>query len=42
MSRRIPQAARELCLTFPQAEELISHGSPDFKVSGKSFCRFLS
>jgi len=37
MARTIPTVARELCLSFPRAEEVVSHGSPDFKVGGKSF-----
>ena len=32
---------RELCLSFPRAEELSSHGSPDFKVAGKSFAIYV-
>lgn len=29
----IPQAVRELCLMFPEAEEIQSHGSPNFKIT---------
>ncbi len=37
----IPQAVREVCLSFPETEEVISHGSPDFKViGGKTFATF--
>lgn len=37
MARNISQAVRELCLWFPEAEEVLSHGSPDFRVRGKTF-----
>ena len=30
--RTIPQAVRELCLAFPEAEEFESHGSPNFRA----------
>ncbi len=40
MARTIPQAVRELCLAFPEAEETTSHGKPDYKVRGKSFAYF--
>ena len=40
MTKSIPTVVRELCLFFPQAEETNSHGSPDFRVEGKSFARF--
>ena len=42
MSRTIPVAAHELCLAFPETKETSSHGSPDFKVKGKSFAYFVS
>jgi hypothetical protein len=31
-ARTIPVAARELCLAFPEAEEIESHGSPNFRA----------
>ena len=40
MSRRIEDAARDLCLAFPETEEILSHGSPTFKAKGKSFAIF--
>jgi len=40
MTRSIPTAVRELCLHFPQTEEASSHGSPDFRIDGRSFARF--
>lgn len=35
------QAVRAVCLSFPEAEEKPSHGSPDFRVRGKSFATFV-
>lgn len=36
--RTIPQAVRELCLAFPDAEEFESHGTPNFRArKGKVF-----
>jgi hypothetical protein len=38
MARRIPDAVRELCLAFPEAEEFESHGSPNYRArKGKVF-----
>jgi hypothetical protein len=37
----INQAVREVCLWFPQAEEVLSHGSPDFRVKGKTFATYV-
>lgn len=34
------QAARELALAFPGAEEATSYGTPAFRVRGKLFARF--
>lgn len=37
-ARSIPDAARELCLAFPEAEEFESHGSPNYRArKGKIF-----
>ena len=38
--RDISAAVRELCLWFPEAEEVLSHGSPDFRVRGKTFATY--
>jgi predicted DNA-binding protein (MmcQ/YjbR family) len=36
--RGIPEAARELCLAFPESEEFESHGSPNYRArKGKIF-----
>lgn len=37
----ITDAVREICLWFPQTEEVVSHGSPDFRViGGKTFATY--
>jgi predicted DNA-binding protein (MmcQ/YjbR family) len=39
--RTIPEAIRALCLSFPEAEEIESHGSPNFRArKGKIFAVF--
>ena len=39
--RTVPDAVRELCLSFPEAEEIESHGSPNFRArKGKIFAVF--
>ncbi|WP_129781071.1 MmcQ/YjbR family DNA-binding protein [Peristeroidobacter soli] len=37
----INQAVREICLWFPETEEVLSHGSPDFRVKGKTFASYV-
>jgi predicted DNA-binding protein (MmcQ/YjbR family) len=37
----ISQAVREICLWFPEAEEVLAHGSPDFRVKGKTFATYV-
>ena len=32
---------REVCLSFPEAEEVVSHGFPDFRVRGKTFASYV-
>lgn len=39
-AKDISQAVREVCLWFPEAEEVLSHGSPDFRVRGKTFATY--
>jgi predicted DNA-binding protein (MmcQ/YjbR family) len=34
------QAVREACLWLPEAEEFLSHGSPNFRVRGKTFATY--
>ncbi len=37
MGKDIKAAVREICLAFPEAEERLGHGMPDYRVGGKSF-----
>jgi predicted DNA-binding protein (MmcQ/YjbR family) len=41
MAKDIGMAVREICLSFPEAEEVPSRGSPDFRVAGKTFATFV-
>ena len=41
MARNTSDAVRDLCLRFPEAEEVTSHGSPDFRVRGKTFETYM-
>jgi predicted DNA-binding protein (MmcQ/YjbR family) len=41
MARDTHQAVREACLWLPEAEEFASHGSPNFRVRGKTFATFV-
>ena len=34
-------AVREICLSFPDTEEVPSRGSPDFRVRGKTFATYV-
>jgi predicted DNA-binding protein (MmcQ/YjbR family) len=38
--REIHEAVREICLWLPEAEEFVSHGSPNFRVRGKTFAMY--
>lgn len=40
MARDISQAVRELISSLPETEEVDSHGSPSFKVRGKTFATY--
>jgi predicted DNA-binding protein (MmcQ/YjbR family) len=40
-AKDISQAVREVCLWFPEVEEVLSHGSPDFRVKGKTFATYV-
>lgn len=40
MPKDISEAVREVCHWFPETEEVISHGSPDFRVRGKTFATY--
>jgi predicted DNA-binding protein (MmcQ/YjbR family) len=37
----IHQAVRDVCLWLPEAEEFLSHGSPNFRVRGKTFASYV-
>lgn len=41
MVKDISKAVREVCLSFPETEEVSSHGSPDFRVRGKTFATYV-
>jgi predicted DNA-binding protein (MmcQ/YjbR family) len=41
MAKDINAAVREVCLSFPEAEEIISRGSPDFRVRNKTFATYV-
>src|SRR5688572_22196489 len=41
MGKDINQAVREVCLSFPEAEEFVSHGAPNFRVRGKTFAMYV-
>ena len=41
MARDISQAVRDACLWLPEAEEFVSHGSPNFRVRGKTFATYV-
>jgi predicted DNA-binding protein (MmcQ/YjbR family) len=42
MAKDINQAVREVCLSFPEAEEYLSHGSPNFRLKkGKTFATYV-
>jgi len=41
MARGIDQAVREVCLWLPDAQEFLSHGSPNFRVCGKTFASYV-
>ena len=41
MTKTIHDAVREVCLSFPETEERPSRGSPDFRVSGKTFATYV-
>src|ERR1700678_4770903 len=41
MTRDISQAVRDACLWLPEAEEVVSHGSPNFRVRGKTVATYV-
>jgi hypothetical protein len=40
LAKDINQAVRQVCLWLPEAEEFSSHGSPNFRVNGKTFATY--
>ena len=40
MGRDVHLVVRELCLGLPETEEVLSHGTPDFRVDGKPFATY--
>jgi len=41
MAKDINEAVREVCLSFPEVEEYLSHGAPNFRVrGGKTFATY--
>jgi hypothetical protein len=40
MAKDINEAVREVCLSFPEVEEYLSHGAPNFRVRGKTFATY--
>jgi predicted DNA-binding protein (MmcQ/YjbR family) len=40
MARDLHQAVRDACLWLPEAEAFVSHGSPNFRVRGKTFATY--
>src|SRR5687768_18453368 len=40
MAKDINDAVRQVCLSFPEAEEFLAHGSPNFRVRGKTFAMY--
>jgi predicted DNA-binding protein (MmcQ/YjbR family) len=41
MARDIDHTVRETCLWLPEAQEFMSHGSPNFRVRGKTFATYV-
>jgi predicted DNA-binding protein (MmcQ/YjbR family) len=41
LTRELKQTVRDVCLWLPEAEEFISHGSPNFRVCGKTFATYV-
>jgi hypothetical protein len=40
VARDLQEAVREACLWLPESEEFVSHGSPNFRVRGKTFATY--
>jgi hypothetical protein len=40
LAKDVHQTVRDVCLWLPEAEEFMSHGSPNFRVRGKTFATY--
>jgi predicted DNA-binding protein (MmcQ/YjbR family) len=40
LARDIHETVRDACLWLPEAEEFVAHGSPNFRVRGKTFATY--
>src|SRR5580698_3702974 len=41
LGNKMHQTVRAACLWLPEAEEFVSHGSPNFRVRGKTFATYV-
>lgn len=41
MGRTISETVREICLGLPEAQQVMSHGSPDFRVARRTFATYV-
>ena len=41
MAKNITDAVNEICLWFPETEQVTAHGSPDFRVKGRTFATYV-
>jgi predicted DNA-binding protein (MmcQ/YjbR family) len=41
LAKDLHQTVRDVCLWLPEAEEFMSHGSPNFRVRGKTFATYV-
>lgn len=41
MGKNITDAVREICLGLPEAVEVVSHGSPDFRAGKRTFATYV-
>ena len=41
MENDLHRAVRDVCLWLPEAEEFLSHGSPNYRVRGKTFASYV-
>jgi predicted DNA-binding protein (MmcQ/YjbR family) len=41
MTQKFHRAVRDVCLWLPEAEEFVSHGSPNYRVRGRTFATYV-